>query len=181
MDFPLFQNRRRKKIDSIIREGGILVCTREFLSQSEDKSCHTTVLRPCSHYTRSIIGAPRKPYRIGLLFTFDPACPAQFLWRLRAGTLRFQKWYVPYRIAFWNPPLLMWTTCSAVGPVFGTESHYHSLGLEGTFAFARPKQISIRYCVNSSTPDRSGPVRFPQALFTLYRIDSRTGPRIDPV
>ena len=35
--------------------------------------------RPCLHYTGSIIGAPRKPYRIGLLFTFDPAGPAQFL------------------------------------------------------------------------------------------------------
>ena len=66
-------------------------------------------LRPYSHYTGSIIGGPGKPYRIGLLFTFDHAGPAQFLWRLRAGTLRFQMWYVPYRIVFWNAPLVVWT------------------------------------------------------------------------
>ena len=29
-------------------------------------------LRPCSHCTGSIIGAPRKPYQIDLLLTFDP-------------------------------------------------------------------------------------------------------------
>ena len=63
--------------------------------------------------------------------------------------------------------------------MFGTESHYRFLGLEGRFAFVRLKQISIPYGVNSSIPDRSGPVRFPQALFILYRIDSRTGPKVD--
>ena len=60
--------------------------------------------------------APKK-YRIGLLSTFDYDGPAQFLWRLRTGTLRIWKWYVPYRIASWNAPLLMWTDCSADQPV----------------------------------------------------------------
>ena len=36
-------------------------------------------LRPCLHYTGSIIRAPRKPYRIGLLFTLDLTGPARFL------------------------------------------------------------------------------------------------------
>ena len=43
------------------------------------------------------------------------------------------------------------------------------------------RNISIRYCVNSSTPDRTATARFPRASLTLYRIDLRTGPKIDPV
>ena len=39
------------------------------------------------------------------------------------------------------------------------------------FAFARQKQISIRYGVNSSTPNRSGPVRFPPC--TLHIVSDR--------
>ena len=63
--------------------------------------------RPCSHYTGSFIGAPRKPYRIALLFTLEK-WSGMILWRLWPGTLWFQTWYVLYRIALRNAPPLMW-------------------------------------------------------------------------
>ena len=39
----------------------------------------------------------------------------------------------------------------------------------------------IRYDMNSSTLNRSNSVQFSQELFTLYRVDFRTRPKVDPV
>ena len=70
-----------------------------------------------------------------------------------------------------------------IGPILGTESHYHSLGLEARFLLPNQKigSISIQYSVINSTADRSDSVRFSRALFTLHRIDFRTGTKMDPV
>ena len=61
----------------------------------------------------------------------------------------------------------------SISPAFGMESHYHSLGLE---VFAKPKQISIRYGVNSPTPDWSGLICW-SIIYIIYIVLDRFPPR----
>ena len=144
-------------------------------------------LRPCSHFTGSIIGAPRKPYRTGLLFTFDHAGLAQFLWQLRAGTLRFQKWYVPYRIAFWNASLVVWTGKTLrIGPIFEKESRYHFLGLEARFLLPNEsKYETYRSGIVWTAQLQTGTIWFDFSESTVHIVSDRflnwTVPKIDLV
>ena len=112
---------------------------------------------------------------VSVLLTYDPHGLARFLW-LWPGTLRFQKWYVPCRIAFQNALLLMWMGLFS-WLLLEMKSRYHSLGVKARFLSSnRHKYGAYRSGTVWTVQLWASPVQFDFPEYYSYCIRSISEP-----